>query len=152
MPDSTIDQLETCTFWQLSESERAEVIATAPVQDVWKLDMHRREDGLWQFSIPELKTINELMVQGTEKIMDYHYTKTCGLEPDADSKMIVRVSSEPMELNHAILHKVADDNLMGQSATYHDEVSDMNGWLCGYIEVCFGCAPDTIYASVQPYS
>ena len=152
MSESKTDKVKSCTFWQLSEDERAEVIATAPIQDVWELDMERREDGCWQFSMPQLKTINELMVGGTEEIMDFHYTNTCGIKPDDQSRMVVRVSSKPMELNHAILHKIADDNLMGQSATYHDQISDLVGWLCGWISIPFGCAPQTIYANVFPYS
>lgn len=152
LSESTTDKVKSCTFWQLSEKERAEVIATAPIKDVWELDMERLEDGHWQFSIPELKTINELMVGGTEKIMDFHYKTACGIEPDDQSRMVVRVSSKPMELNHAILHKIAADGLMGTSATYHDQISEITGWLCGWIAIPFGGAPDTIYANVFPYS
>lgn len=142
--------VETCTYWQLTPEERAEVIATAPIQQVWSLEMERRDDGYWQFSIPELKTINELMVGGTEELLDYNYTETCGVEPDASSRMTVSVSAEPMSLATTILHKVADDpNELG-GATYEDIRTGENGWLCAWTRVCFGTAPEYIYVLIEP--
>lgn len=152
MPDTSIKQVQSCSFWQLPEAERAEVIATAPIKNIWELDLERLKNGYWQFSIPELKTINELLIGGTELLLDHHYRKTCGIKPDADSRMIVRVSSEPMELNHAILQKISDDPSMPNAATYIDESSKIEGWLCGWLAVIFGKAPQTIYANVFPYS
>jgi len=146
----TTQKIKSCTFWELTPEERAEVIATAPIQDVWELNMERLKDGYWQFSIPELKTINELMVGGTEKIMDWHYTNQSGLIPDECSRMTVRVSSSPMDVNHAVLHKEADDIAMANAATYTDKTSSFTGWICGWIAVPFGCAPPIIYASVEP--
>ena len=86
-----------CSYWQLTDEERALVNASAPDQDQWSFNMERRDDGMWQFSMPEYKTHNELLVGGTEQIMDDIYRSISEVKPDRFSTMEVTVSRVPLE-------------------------------------------------------
>ena len=142
--------IQSCTFWALPDEERQEIIDKTPKQPTWVLDMKRLKDGLWYFDFPSLKTYGELMVGGTEKIMDYYYQDLTGATPDENSYMVTKVSSEPLDGAHAVLVKITDDGGVNGGATYKDAMTGMQGWLCGWIQVPWGKAPEKIYVHLQP--
>lgn len=142
--------LETCTYWSLPEAERQELIDQTPKQPTWELDMRRLASGYWCFDYPSLKTYNELMIAGTELIMDHYYQDLTGTIPDEHSYMITKVSTEPLDVTHAVLVKLKDDEGDSGGATYKDLLTEMEGWLCGYLILLFGKAPDTLYVNLRP--
>ena len=142
--------IQSCTFWTLPDEERQEIIDKTPKQPTWVLDMKRLKDGLWYFDFPSLKTYGELLLGGTEKILDYYYQDLTGAIPDADSYMVTTVSTEPLEVAHAVLIKVANDAGDQGGATYKDAMNGMQGWLCGWVRVPWSEPPETIYVHLQP--
>lgn len=90
------------------------------------------------------------MVGGTEKLLDYYYQELTGAIPDEQSYMITKVSTEPLDLAHAVLVKISDDEGDEGGATYRDALTDMEGWLCGWTTVIWKEAPETIYVNLRP--
>ena len=142
--------VQSCTYWSLPKEERQELIEQTPKQPTWVLDIQRLDSGLWYFDYPSLKTYGELILGGTQLIMDYYYQELTGANPDKDSYMVTTVSTEPLEEAHAVLVKVADDGGDDGGATYKDAMTQMEGWLCGYLILLFGKAPDTLYVNLRP--
>lgn len=90
------------------------------------------------------------MIAGTELIMDHYYQDLTGTIPDEHSYMITKVSTEPLDVTHAVLVKLKDDEGDSGGATYKDLLTEMEGWLCGYLILLFGKAPDTLYVNLRP--
>ena len=112
-----------CSYWQLTDEERALVNASAPDQDKWSFNMERRDDGMWQFSMPEYKTHNELLVGGTEQIMDDIYRSISEVKPDRFSTMEVTVSRVPLEEQTTTFTKLREDSKNPGSTYWLDEVT-----------------------------
>ena len=112
-----------CSYWQLTDEERAVVNASAPDQDKWSFNMERRDDGMWQFSMPEYKTHNELLVGGTEQIMDDIYRSISEVKPDRFSTMEVTVSRVPLEEQTTTFTKLREDSKNPGSTYWLDEVT-----------------------------
>lgn len=141
---------QSCTYWSLTQEERQEVIDTTPKKSTWELELKRREDGFWFFDKPELKTYKELLVGNTELMLDHYYSELTSVLPDEESEMTAIVSTERLNKPTTILLKTADDPLMESAAHYQDPGTGINGWLCGWLAVCWGYAPDVIYVQLLP--
>lgn len=150
MPTETQTLLEeTCTYWSLTDEERAAVNASAPDQDEWLFHMERREDGAWQFSMPEYKTQNELLVGGTEKVMDYIYSSMSEVPPDKFSTMDVTVSRIPLAEQTTTFTKIKDDPLFPGSSFWLDEVTQGQAWLCPWLLLLWDPSPDVLYIHTE---
>ena len=141
---------QSCTYWSLTPEERQEVIDTTPKLPTWELQLKRRDDGYWFFDYPELKTSHELLIGGIEKMLDHYYLQISQAIPDEFSEMTAIVSTEELEEATAILLKVKDDPLMESAAFYQDFGTKLEGWLCGWLQVIFGCAPPQINCLLLP--
>ena len=133
------------SYWQLTEEERELVNASAPDQDKWSFNMERRDDGMWQFSMPEYKTNNELLVGGTEQIMDDIYRSISEVKPDRFSTMEVTISRVPLEEQTTTFTKLRDDSKNPGSTYWLDEVTGKQAWLCPWLKICWDPAPELMY-------
>lgn len=147
---SNQELVQTCTYWQLPAEERQALIQQTPKQPTWVLDMRRLDDGYWCFDYPSLKTYRELMLGGTELLMDHYYQELSGELPTAGSYMVTTVSTEPLDETHVVLTKVSDDADGSGGATYQDCLTGEQGWLCGYVQLLWKEAPQTIFVNLQP--
>ena len=134
-----------CSYWQLTDEERALVNASAPDQDKWSFNMERRDDGMWQFSMPEYKTHNELLVGGTEQIMDDIYRSISEVKPDRFSTMEVTVSRVPLKDQTTTFTKLREDSKNPGSTYWLDEVTGKQAWLCPWLKLCWDPAPELMY-------
>ena len=137
------------SYWQLTEEERTQVNASAPDQDQWSFNMQRRNDGMWQFSMPEYKTHNELLVGGTEHIMDEIYTSMSEVKPDQYSSMTVIVSRIPLEEQTTTFTKLKEDSKNPGSTIWLDEVTGKQAWLCPWLKLCWDPAPETLFIHTE---
>ena len=111
--------------------------------------MERRDDGMWQFSMPEYKTHNELLVGGTEHIMDEIYTSMSEIKPDRYSSMTVTVSRIPLEEQTTTLTKLKEDSKNPGSTFWLDEVTGKQAWLCPWLKLCWDPAPEILYIHTE---
>ena len=143
--ESTALLEDNCSYWQLTDEERAVVNASAPDQDKWSFNMERRDDGMWQFSMPEYKTHNELLVGGTEQIMDDIYRSISEVKPDRFSTMEVIVSRVPLKEQTTTFTKLREDSKNPGSTYWLDEVTGKQAWLCPWLKLCWDPAPELMY-------
>ena len=150
MTQSIPKELQQLNFWSLSKEDQEKVVASIPKQDEWVLDCWREESGYWYFSKPEYGVFNEAFVSGTQDLFDYWYQELSGVKPDADSKMIVTVSCNPIFEETTVLNWVSEDTTFDVANLYHDQNADMPAWLCPMLVHLFKHAPKELYVNLEP--
>ena len=147
----TQSQLEqTCSYWGLTQEERDAVNASSPEVDWMTFHMERRADGLWQFSIPEFMTTNELLLGGTERALDYHYSAISEVLPDEYSSMEVTISRIHTHNPTTVLTKLCSDPNDPKATYYRDNTSEIQCWICGWMSgILWDPTPDYLYISCE---
>ena len=109
----------------------------------------KREDGLYHFNHPHQETIEELLCNGTESVIDTHYFFLTGREPKAgDEIQIYLTDEEPIsndDYDTFLTFIEADED----GYTYVDEVMCENVWLCPWLQGYFGYIPDKLWVRVD---
>jgi hypothetical protein len=108
---------------------------------------YKLPDGLWAFDYEPNETVEELLCNGTEKVIDSYYYFTTGKEAVAGSKMRIYLSDEELDEWDTRLNFMEDDE---DGNTYLDIVMCDNVWLCRWLNDYFGCAPDYLWIQVDP--
>ena len=145
-PQETIQQ---CSFWGLPEETRTAIFNAAPEVNTQTLELERNEDGTWQFDCKELLTVGELLVGGTEQIIDYHYQLLHNIEPTTNDSMSVTVSNQPIEDGTTELVLVRKDELMQGAGYYIDTTSQQPGWLCPWVRCIWNKTPEIIFVKCE---
>lgn len=105
----------------------------------------KREDGLYHFNHPYNDTVEELLCNGTEKVIDTHYYFITGREPKPGDEIEITlntVNPENKDDYDTVLTFQDNDE---DGSTYLDEVLCDNVWLCNWLQGYFGEVPETIY-------
>jgi len=114
-------------------------------QDTWTLVVHKNITGSWVFSLPQFLTFNEALTNGTEKSLDVHYKNLTSFEPIEGNTMTLTVSSKELkDATTKLLHWQSD--VMWTDANWFvDTVTDIDCWLCPYVQVLFKEVPETLW-------
>ncbi len=139
----------SCTYWSLTDDERAIVNASVPDQDTWVLDVRRNADGTWEFDLPEFKTFSELFVGNTEKVLDKHYNQMSEAQADIYSTMRLTVSSKPLENETTVCKFVKACPDFSGASIYLDNVFLEEVWLCPYVQTLFKSVPKKLHIHME---
>ena len=135
------------SWWSLTETVQNGVKALVPDKQSWKLDCYKHKSGVWTFSLPQFLTFNESLCNGTEDVIDYHFTEFTGYKPSVGEKLTLIVSkTKPSddEIYTVCLH-MYEDPMSPESNIYYNSESDMDVWLCPYLQVLFKGVPSHLY-------
>jgi hypothetical protein len=106
----------------------------------------KREDGLYHFNHPHNDTVEELLCNGTEDVIDTHYYFLTAREPKpGDEIQIYLTTEEPDDWDTKLTFMEADK----EGSTYMDEVLCSHLWLCPWLQGYFGEIPDNLYVQVD---
>jgi hypothetical protein len=148
-PDFDPDNMMN-VWWSLPTNIQDKVKQLVPDKDVWTLNMSKVDSGVWVFSLPQFLTFNESMCNGTEKVMDYWFEQLVGHTPVTGSKMKVTISKvQPTSFTTKIIH-LFEDPMWPESNIYYDKGSEMDVWLCPYLQVLFKSVPESLWITFQP--
>ena len=143
--------LEELNFWSLPEDKQKEIKASIPKLNTWELDCYRDESGYWFFDLEDYGVHAEAFINGTQKALDWHYAYVSQLIPDKHSKMKLTVSIRKQNPTDVPLFLKGEDPLYKGAHNYFDPVSGKNIWLCPFVQILFGYAPELLYIHFQPY-
>jgi hypothetical protein len=152
LPSVLTPVLETLqnSWWGLPTKVQDVVKSMVPDKVTWTLDCTKDSSGVWVFSLPQFLTFNESLCNGTEKVMDYWYTQLSGKEPVTGSKLKV-VVSKVEQLNWTTkVNWLYEDPLWTESNYYYDTKSNMDLWLCPYVQVLFKEVPESMWLTLTP--
>jgi len=136
-------------WWVLPEAEREAILAAMPDQDEWTFTATRKSDAAWSIDVPEANTYGELLVGGTNKALDDHFLNM-QMAPAVDGDSFeVTVSRAPLKEMTTFFSKVRPDPMWEGSNFYTDGVLHTECWLCPFVQILFGDAPDTIYIKLD---
>ena len=153
MPNSeTTLALEDLNFWSLPIEKQDEIKDSIPHHSTWCLDCYRSKEGYWFFDLPLYGVKAEAFINGTQHALDWYYSKKCGVKPDEVSKMTVLVSSEDLPISDTNILFKEKDPLMPGSHYYWDPTSELDVWLCPFLQMLMGDVPQTLSLNFQPYS
>ena len=136
-------------WWVLPEETRNQILAAMPDQDEWTFTATRVSDLAWSIDVPEAGTYGELLVGGTNAALDSHF-KDLNERPAVDGDTaLLTVSRSPLEELTTFFSKIRPDPTWEGSNFYTDGVLHQECWLCPFVQVLWGEAPETIYISVE---
>ena len=153
IPHLNITQQQN-TWWGLNPIKQAFIKAMIPDKDEWTLIITKQIEGIWSFSLPEFQTFNESLCNGTEVSLDAHYLQQTGDQAQPGDQMILtaingdNITLKPNEVT-TTLKWLYTDEMDGQSNYYLDTVTNIECWLCPYLQVLFKSAPQTLHMQIK---
>ena len=107
----------------------------------------KREDGLYHFNHSHNDTVEELLMNGTEEVLDeYYYFFAHKFPISGDEMEIILNTEEPADYDTLLVKEVSDDD----GTTYTDTTLCSPVWLCPWLEGYFGFVPEELYVKVRP--
>ena len=107
----------------------------------------KREDGLYHFNHSHNDTVEELLMNGTEEVLDEHYYFFTHQFPISGDEIEIRLNEEEIKDYDTLLVKEVEDN---EGTTCTDTTLCSPVWLCPWLEGYFGHRPDEIYIKLKP--
>jgi len=136
-------------WWSLTEAVQKAVKATVPNKDTWTLHLTKVKTGDWVFSLPQFLTFNEALTNGTEKSLDVHYKNMTSFEPIEGNTMTLTVSSKELKDTTTKLLHWQSDVMWTDANWFVDTVTDIDCWLCPYVQVLFKEVPETLWIHLK---
>ena len=93
----------------------------------------KREDGLYHFDHPYNDTVEELLCNGTEKVIDTHYYFITGREPKPGDEIEITLNTVNPENEDDYDTVLTFQDNDEDGSTYLDEVLCDNVWLCNWL-------------------
>ena len=134
-------------WWQLSPEVQESVIAVIPKQDSWQFNLTKNITGVWVFSLPQYKIINESLCNGTQFVVDEYFSELTGVQPVAGDVFDTTVSSNPKKDFVATWTWLNNDPKWEESNIYKCNKTQLLVWLCPVLQVLFKEVPETLYIS-----
>ena len=105
---------------------------------------YRTRQGVWAFNHDHKNTVGELLLNGTELVIDTYYKILTGRDPNQGDRITFLLSTEPFTDPDAatVLTLTGGDD---EGSNYVDQHTGMPLWLCPWLQGFFGYVPDTIY-------
>lgn len=108
----------------------------------------RREDELYHFNHSFNDTIEELLMNGTEKIIDTHYYFLTGKSPVPGNEIQIEISDILSESVDNFDTTLTLEHTDEEGSTYMDEVLLDYVWLCPWLQDYFGEVPEKLYVKL----
>lgn len=108
----------------------------------------KRSDNLYHFNHSHNDTVEELLCNGTEEVIDTHYYFLTGQEPKPGDEIQIYLTTQEPEIDEwdtVLTFIEADKN----GSTYLDELLSAQVWLCPWLQGYFGEIPDKLYVRVD---
>ncbi len=105
----------------------------------------KREDDLYHFNHPHNDTVEELLCNGTEKVIDTHYYFITAKNPIPGDEIEITLTTEKPENEDDYDTYLTLQETDDEGSTYLDEVVCDKVWLCPWLQGFFGEVPDEIY-------
>ena len=126
--------------------------STMTNQQTLEIQAYKLPTGDWAFDHPHQDTVCELLCNGTELVLDRYFQDLTLIDPAVGSKLSVSIQLQPFA-NRAVtsrtietrLHKLGGDDL---GTLYKDSKTQMEAWLCPWLQGYFGFVPDVLYVAV----
>ena len=150
-----IKTLELGNWWSLAPVVQDAIKSTVPDKDTWVLHLTKesagpgQKTGNWVFSLPQFLTFNEALTNGTEEALDFHYINITDAVPTGGEKMTLTVSSKEIKKATTTLLHWQSDVQWTEANWYIDTVSDINCWLCPYLQVLFKEVPEKMWLKME---
>ena len=141
---------EQTSFWALPATSREDIIYALPGKSTWALNLIRTEDGLWYFDLPQYDIFRELLMDGTEEALDWHYENLTGLLPEPYAEMEMVVTTNPVDNAATALYDCGDDPDLEDASYYEDGASGIICWLCPMLLYMFKYVPEVLYVDFLP--
>jgi len=107
----------------------------------------KRDDGLYHFNHFHNDTVEELLMNGTEEVLDEHFYFGTGRHAVENDQMeIILNTEEPADYDTLLVKEVSDDD----GTTYTDTTLCSPVWLCNWNQGYFGFVPEELYVKVRP--
>lgn len=108
--------------------------------------------GDWGFNLPQFLTFNELLCNGTEKVISYYYEKLSGRKPTTQSRIKLTVSTKELPDTTCRSLWLYEDPLWTGSNYYIDQETRQDIWLCPYLPFLFGNVPQFLFINIKVVS
>jgi hypothetical protein len=148
-----VEKLEQqATFWALPQSSQEDIIYALPGKSTWILNLIRTEEGLWYFDLPHYGIFRELLMDGTEEALDWHYENLTGIPPEPFAEMEMIVSTNPVDDAATALYYCGEDADFEDASYYEDGATGIICWLCPMLVYMFKYVPEVLYVDFLPES
>lgn len=102
----------------------------------------RKTTTCWVFDHEHQSTVNEALCNGTENVIDWYYEVVNKRSPEIGDQISFYLSTD--KFDDAITKiELIETNQSG--SIYIDDLSNMNLWLCPWLQGYFGEVPKKIY-------
>jgi hypothetical protein len=108
---------------------------------------YKLPNNLWAFDYEPNNTVEELLMNGTEEVIDSYYYFIVGEDANPGDKIKIYLSDKEISDWDTILSIECGDE---QGTTYSDAVMCSNVWLCKWLDNYFGHLPETIWVRITP--
>ena len=102
----------------------------------------RKTPTCWVFDHEHQNTVNEALCNGTEKVIDWYYQVIECKIPIVGDKIGFHLSTEKLESATTQIN-LKETSEFG--SYYIDELSELEVWLCPWLQGYFGEVPQRIY-------
>jgi hypothetical protein len=116
----------------------------APLTMQLTVHPYRTRQDVWAFNHNHNNTVGELLMNGTELVIDAYYKALTGQDPKQGDRITFLLSTEPitvMESVTTLTYSGGDEN----GSHFVDQKTGMPLWLCPWLQGFFGHVPHTIY-------
>jgi len=117
-----------------------------------EIQAYKLPTGDWAFDHSHRGTKREPLCYGTELVLDRYFRDLTLMDPIVGSKLLVSIQLEPFDSRAVIdggietqLYQFAGNDL---GTFYTDSKTQMEVWLCPWLQGYFGFAPDDLYVAV----
>ena len=112
-----------------------------------KIVAYKLPNGLWAFDHSHNDTVEELLMNGTEEVLDEHYYFFTHKFPTSGDEIEIILNEEEIKDYDTLLIKELEDT---EGTTYMDTTLCIPVWLCNWNQGYFGFVPEELYVKVRP--
>jgi hypothetical protein len=110
------------------------------------LTAYKLSDGLWAFDHEHQNTIQELLCNGTEKVIDEYFKMDMNRPAKTGDQMYITLNTEKSDDYDTILNFQSTDD---QGTIYLDTLTYEFVWLCPWLQGYFGKKPENLYVMIE---
>lgn len=107
---------------------------------------YKTTSGIWAFDHEHQNTVAEGLLNGTELVIDHYFKVITGQSPVPSDTIKITLSTRPFPEAITTLHFVSTNP---EGTDYVDSATNMDIWLCPWLQGYFGHVPRTIYVNLS---
>ncbi len=135
------------TWWHLTADEQA-ALRPEP-QDTYTITARYHDSTGWCFDLPELGTYAELLMQGTELVLNYWYHRLTKKEAGADAEMTMIINKQRPPIFDTHLTFQHDDPHAEGASFYKEQATGLSLWLCKYLPWLMHGKPSDLWVTFR---